>query len=154
MYKYNPATNTVVDTYVIPEIKGFGVVIASLAGDLLLGTYADLLFVYNTQSKEMVYTMMNSAGQNFTAIAKAADGIFFTASKYLSAGNSKIQKVQIDISNPSDIKVMTSYVAEVKDQDQGESNPTQLLVTPGTNNLFNIYVAGLNSLYRINNVAL
>ncbi len=70
---------------------------------------------------------------------------------YRLATNFRIVKYKFNTSNSSNIAVQSSVVTELKDQDLNErSKPCNMLFAPiGTTGVSDLYISGLNSLYRM-----
>lgn len=154
LFMYNPATNSIADEWIIPELTGYGGLIESFTHKLLVGTMDDMIFVYDLEKRQTVYKKVLGSGQRITALAKGPNFTFYTASMYLSSNNSKIQKVRIDNTDPSNIKMLLTYIAEVADEDGDEGLPIQLAIAKKSSSIGSIYISGMKSLYRINNVPL
>jgi hypothetical protein len=154
IYKYDPATNTIVDSWTVAEFNNYGGFIESYNDNFLVGAMGDMIFMYDLQKRTVIYKKALGSGQSISAITKGPNYTFYIASMFLGPNNAKIQQVKIDNTNASNINMLFTHVAEVKNEDDGEGLPTGLAISKVNSSMGHIYVSGLKSLYRINNVQL
>ncbi len=152
LYVYDPSTNSIISSSVVAELAHPGATISNYKNNTVLITASDMVILYDLVKKQTIYKQILGSGQRITAIAKASESTFFIASMF-AANVSKIQKVKVDDKQGA-MSLSFSYVGQVKDEDGGESQPMSLSIVPTVQGYGTIYVAGLRSLYRVNNVLL
>lgn len=150
LYKYDPATNRVVASWNIPLWDDFHCTFGVLDNDLLVGYCGDTIFIFDLKTGQITWKEVLGKGQKIYAMAMGADKSVYINYMYLQATNFKVVKYNFDLADHANIKAATTSIAELPDQDNNErSKPTGMLLVPTVAGNYDLYVSGLNSLYRI-----
>lgn len=151
LYKYNPATNTVVATWNIPVWADRYTTLGVLDSDILVGICGDTIFLFDLNSGQIIWKQALGQGQKIYAMAIAPDNSVYINYMYRSALNFKIVKYSFNLGNHKNIQATTADIAELSDGDRDErTKPTGMLVAPVAGGKSELYISGLCSLYRIN----
>lgn len=150
LYKYDPATNRVVASWDIALWDDM-FAITVLDNDLLVGYCGDTIFIFDLKTGKITWKEVLGKGQRIYSITMGPDKSVYINYMYLQATNFKIVKYNFDIADHSNIKATSTFITELADQDNNErSKPTGMLVVPGiVAGSYDLYISGLNSLYRI-----
>ena len=151
LYKYNPATNTIVASWELPVWADRYTQLNVIGNDMLVGTCGDAIFLFDLNSGQITWKQSMGAGQKIYAMTVAPDHSVYINFMYRSPLNFKIVKFNFDLSNRSNIASTTTDIAELGDSDRDErTKPTGMLIAPGVSpDRADLYVSGLSSLYRI-----
>ncbi len=151
LYKYDPAANRIVASWDIPLWDDMYSNLCVLNNDLLVGYCGESIFIFDTKTGKIIWKEPLGRGQKIYSITMGPDNSVYIDYMYNSAVSFKISKYNFDVSNPSAIKAVTTLVAEFADQDNDErSKPSGMLVSPtGITGSYDLYVSGLNSLYKV-----
>jgi hypothetical protein len=151
IYKYNPATNSIVKSWNLPLWGDKSASLKVLEADLLVGYCDDMIFIFDLTKGEVIWRQILGQGQKIYAIGIAPDHSVYITHMYRQATNFNILKYTFNTSDRANIVATEKQVTELKDQDDSESGkPSNLLfVQSPQSNATDMYVSGLNSLYRI-----
>jgi hypothetical protein len=149
LYKYNPASNSILKSWSIQLWGSKYFSIQSLEGDILVGICDDIIFLFDFNSGQIIWK--ESIGQYagiFGLTITPDHSVYITHSALV---NYRIDKYNFNISDLSSIKTTKTVIAELVDQDHNErSKPTGLLAVPSSDGAgYNLYISGLNSLYQV-----
>jgi hypothetical protein len=148
LYKYDPATNRVVGSWDIPLWDDMNSTFCALDNNLLVGYCGSVVFIFDVTKGQIVWK--DVIGKKIYSITMGPDNSFYVNYNNTSIFNYKIIKYNFNLSDVANIKATTSVISEYNDQDTNErTKPTGLIVVPGIAGSYDLYVSGLNSLYRI-----
>lgn len=151
LYKYDPATNSVVKSWNITLWGDRYLKTRILTDNLLIGICEDVIFLFDMNKGEITWKKVLGSGQKIYAVAVAPDQSVYINYMFRSALNFKITKFNFTITNASTIEALSTDVAELTDQDSDEKyKPTEMLVAPDAGNRHCLYVTGLLSMYKVN----
>lgn len=152
LFKYDPETNSVTDVY---DLQLWGEVdykIQSLTNDLLVGYCDHSLFIYDLVSKKIISRQDLTPGERiFTMGINPLNNEVFVTHMYRLATNFRIIKYKYNLDDKSNIGAQSTVVTELQDKDLNErSKPCNMLFAPiGASGISDLYISGLNSLYRL-----
>jgi hypothetical protein len=148
LYKYDPATNRVVGSWDIPLWDDMNSTFCALDNNLLVGYCGSVVFIFDVTKGQIVWK--DVIGKKIYSITMGPDNSFYVNYNNTSIFNYKIIRYNFNLSDVANIKATTSVISEYNDQDTNErTKPTGLIVVPGIAGSYDLYVSGLNSLYRI-----
>lgn len=151
LYKYDPASNSIVKSWNLPLWGNQNFSFCSLEGDILVGICYDTIFLFDLNSGEIIWKKALGLDQGIYAMTVTPDHSVYINHTFRSVTNYRIDKYNFNITDRSNIKATTTVITELQDQDNNErTKPTGILVTPGiASGTSDLYVSGLNSLYHI-----
>ena len=151
IYKYNPATNSVVAAWDLPVWDDRYTNFSIIDNDMLVGICGDTIFLFDLISGKIVWKQALGQGQKIYAMAVAPDHSVYINHMYQSPLNYKIIKYNFNFTNRQNITNTTTTIGELADADRDEkTKPTGMLYAQGvSSNRADLYISGLSSLYRI-----
>lgn len=151
LYKYDPADNRIVASWDIPLWDDMNSTLCALDNDLLVGYCGDTIFLFDLKSGQIIWKEVLGRGQKIYSITLGPDNSVYINYMYLSPLNFRIAKYNFDLADRTKIKAQTTVIGELADADNDErTKPTGMIVVPNTlQGNFDLFISGLNSLYRI-----
>ena len=151
LYKYDPAANRVVASWDIPLWDDLSATYCVLDNDILVGYCGDTIFLFDLKSGQIIWKEVLGKGQKIYSITVGPDNSVYIDYMYLSPLNFKIVKYNFDLADHANIKAKSTFLTELGDQDNDErSKPTGMMVVADkVSGRYNLFISGLNSLYRI-----
>ncbi len=151
IYKYNPATNSVVSSWNLPVWDDRYTTLGVLDNDVLVGICSETIFLYDLTTGSIIWKESMGDGQKIYTMTIAPDNAVYITFMYRSALNFKIVKYNFDLKNHANIKAVASDIAELNDEDSDErTKPSGMLINTDVAGRSELYISGLSSLYRVN----
>lgn len=149
LYKYDPVGNRVVKSWDIPLWDDLYSPLCVLDNDLLVGFCGDAIYIFDLVSGQIIWKEV--LRKKIYSIIMGPDNSLYVNYMNSSVFNYKIVKYKFNLADKASITATSSIVTELEDEDNNErSKPSGMIIVPnavaGNNDL---YVSGLNSLYRI-----
>jgi hypothetical protein len=149
IYKYNPATNTVVASWDFNLWGERGINFQVYSEDLLVGYIDDTMFLFDLKKGTIVWKETLGQGKRIYALNIGPDHSVYILHVYLSITNFRIVKYNLDATDRSNVVAKSSLVADFKDQDNDERTKPGKLTFVSELGVNHLYISGLNSLYRL-----
>jgi hypothetical protein len=151
LYKYDPATNSIVKSWNIPLWGNQNFTFRTLNADILVGICYDTIFLFDLNSGEIIWREALGLDKGIYAMTVAPDSSVYITHTFRSVTNYRVDKYNFNTTDRTNIKATSKPIAELQDQDNDErTKPTGIILTPGiASGTADLYVSGLNSLYRI-----
>lgn len=151
IYKYDPASNKVVGYWDLPLWDDLNSQLCVYDNDLMVGYCGDTVFIFDLKTGKIIWKEVTGRGQKIYSIAVAPDNSVFITHMYLSPLDFKIVKHNFNVTDRENIKATSQLITILSDQDVNErTKPVGLLVaTTPVAGRYDLYISGLNSLYRI-----
>jgi hypothetical protein len=149
IYKYDPVSNTVVKSWNITLWGNNYYSIRALDKDLLVGICADIIFLFDFNTGQIIWRQSVGNNMGIFSMAIAPDNsVYITHS---ATTDFQIDKFAFNTSNRSAITATKTVITELIDRDHNErSKPTGMILVPrGSSGSLDLYVSGLFSLYRV-----
>lgn len=149
IYTYNPSANTLINSKNFPTSNPGQIVLYDK--NTIAGTYDDVVYLWDINSGRIVWQQTLGGGQRIYAISKTPDNGICVIHLYLQAVHFKILKFNFTITGSTYTATSTS-LGEITDADNDESSKPQTLtfgISAGQSNLYDLYITGLKSIYRI-----
>jgi hypothetical protein len=149
LYKYNPVTNSVVKSWDIPLWDDLYSPLSVLTDDLLVGFCGDTVFIFDLVTGQIIWKEV--LHKKIYSMTLGPDNSVYINYMNSSVFNYKIIKYNFNVADRSNVKATTTIVSELEDQDSNErSKPSGMLVVPNVvAGNYDLYISGLNSLYRV-----
>jgi hypothetical protein len=152
IFRYNPASNSIVSAIDFPLDRSPGM-IKAFNGNLLAGTYDDVLYLMDVNTKTIVWKTVLGKGQRINAFNVAPDGKIWINYSYLNAFTTKLVKYEMNTANTSSITSVETEVAVIKnpDNDEGTRPNGLVFMKSEQGNTYDLYIAGFKTLCRVRN---
>ncbi len=150
IYRYNPISNTITANITFPKGDNPGN-IKSLENNLLVGSYNDVLYIFNVNAKKFVFEKTLGSGQRIHTFTIAPDKSVWINHAYLNINLTKFERFVFNVSNPELVTATATSITEMANPDAFEGpQPSGLVFVQASTNSYDLYIAGFRSLMRIN----
>jgi hypothetical protein len=149
IYKYDPAANKVIASWDFPLSGDRGGCLKSFDDDLLVGYMDDETFIFDLRQGKVTWKEVLGHGQKIYSLSIAPDNSVWLIYMFRQATNFRLSKLQLDVSDRNNIVSRFTPVTELKDEDDDEKSKPGGLTFVTRNGITELYISGLNSLYRL-----
>lgn len=151
LYKYDPSANRVVAFWDIALWDDMLSNLVVLDNDILFGFCSESVFLFDMKTGQIIWKETLGRGEKIYSATVAPDNSVYVNHMFRTAVSFKIMKYNFNLADHSKITTNKTTVTEFTDQDNNErTKPTGMVVVPTVvAGNYDLYVSGLNSLYRI-----
>jgi hypothetical protein len=151
IFKYDPATNSILATYDLPLWSYGDYSLSAYDAETLVGRCDDMVFLFDLKSGKIIWQQILGSGQKIFSLAIGPDHSVYIMHMCLLATNFRLMKYTFDTHDRTSITYTANHITDLRDEDNDERcKPVDMVFAPiGTTGVSNLYVSGFNSLYRV-----